>query len=147
MRIEDVLYSYHDNTQLLRSSLENLKKSHLEVLKFYSRIPLYSSDKDLLKNISSIYNDAILKHNTALRLLITLEDVSIKHKKLKSTVESIQDDEEFTDFKNEYAELVKERDEAIEQYQNKSEELKNKLIDAKKHLRKVFSKKILQGYS
>jgi len=79
MRIADIILSHHNNAVFLWESIDNLKKTHSKVLTNYSRIKIYVNDKEFNSKITKIYGDTINNHNAIIRLLITLEDVSIQH--------------------------------------------------------------------
>lgn len=141
LKIADILISHNDNEAIIRKAIENVKDCHRVVHKYLWRIPIYESDKDFINSIYKIYNSSAKKHNLVLRLLLSLEDITLQHKKLK------EKSGYGIDVMSEFESLKKEKDEAFEEYdkgKNDSDEL---IAESKKNLVRIFKKKMKQDFA
>lgn len=144
MRIADIIICHNNNSEMLRQTIQNLKKAHINVLKFYSRLIIY--DFVFAKKLTSIYSTTIDNHNLVIRFLITLEDISIQYKNLKSNIDLTTDEKDFPKIKESYDKLVEERNKCFEDFHEGTEKLKKKLEENKLQLKKIYMEKIYKDY-
>lgn len=147
MRIADIILSHHSNNKIIRECINNLKEKHTDVQKNYSRLMIYINDQDFNSTITIIYGDTINNHNSILRFLLTLEDISIKHKYLKKRVDFAKNKVDAENIAKEYEILKIEKEKCFDKFKLESDELKKSLSKNKQLLSKTFKKKIIDEYA
>ncbi|WP_420572076.1 hypothetical protein [Kordia sp.] len=147
MKFSDIILTHHDNNTVLRESINNLKKAHRNVLKSYTKLFIYLKDDAFKLKITEIYGQAIESHNSIIKLLITLEDISMIHNQLKDKIKFVSHKKNIEIIKQDYEKLKTRKDECINDYNKTSKNQKDNLAKNDFILTDLIQKKLEVEYA